>query len=289
MKKIGFIDFFLDEWHANNYPQWIREDCAASGRDLDVAYAWADTAPLVKLDTASWCKKYQVEALASMEELVEKSDYIIVLSPDHPEHHEKLARIPLMSGKPVFVDKTFSPDLKSGVRMFELAAQFRTPMFSSSALRFTKELAGYPDANVNRDSLEFVATLGTGTYGYENYAVHQFEMIVSLLGPGAARIKSLSSEHGRLLIVEYPGGRRASMLQIVTAPFQLSMQLKNGEGIIINECSDIFTRMVHAMLDFFETGQPAAPKEETLAIMALIEAGRKALASYDTWVKVEQA
>ena len=286
MKKIGFIDFFLDEWHANNYPQWIRDDCAASGRDVDVAYAWADTSRPGELDTAIWCKKYQVEPLASMEELVEKSDYIIVLSPDHPEHHEKLARIPLMSGKPVYVDKTFSPDLKSGIRMFELAGQFRTPMFSSSALRFTKELAGYPDAKVNRESLEFVATLGPGTY--ENYSVHQLEMIVALLGSGATRVKSLSSEHGRLLSIEYPGERRASLLQMPAAPFQLSLQLKNGEGVFIGECSDIFTRMIHAMLDFFETGQPAAPKEETLAIMALIEAGRKALASYDTWVKVEQ-
>ena len=287
MKKIGFIDFFLDEWHANNYPQWIREDCAASGRDLDVAYAWAETARPGELDTANWCKKFQVEALGSMEELVGKSDYIIVLSPDHPENHEKLSRIPLMSGKPVYVDKTFSPDLKSGMRMFELAGQFRTPMFSSSALRFTKELAGYPDSKVNRESLEFVATLGPGTY--ENYSVHQLEMIVSLLGPGATRIKSLSSDHGRLLVAEYPGGRRASMLQMPAAPFQLSLQLKNGEAVFISECSDIFTRMIHAMLDFFETGQPAAPKEETLAIMALIEAGRKALASYDSWIKVEQA
>lgn len=24
MKKTGFIDYYLDEWHANNYPQWIR-------------------------------------------------------------------------------------------------------------------------------------------------------------------------------------------------------------------------------------------------------------------------
>ena len=23
--RIGFIDYFLDEWHANNYPQWIKE------------------------------------------------------------------------------------------------------------------------------------------------------------------------------------------------------------------------------------------------------------------------
>jgi predicted dehydrogenase len=212
-----------------------------------------------------------------------------VLSPDHPEHHEKLARIPLMSGKPVFVDKTFSPDLKSGVRMFELAGQFRTPMFSSSALRFSKELAGYPNAKVNRETLEFVATLGPGQYTYENYAVHQLEMIVVLLGLGATRIKSLSSEHGQLLVAEYPGGRRASMIQIPAAPFQLSLRLKSGEGVFIPECSDIFTRMIHAMLDFFETGQPPVPKEETLAIMALLEAGGKALASYDTWVKVEQA
>jgi hypothetical protein len=26
MKKIGFIDYFLDEWHAENYPQWIEEN-----------------------------------------------------------------------------------------------------------------------------------------------------------------------------------------------------------------------------------------------------------------------
>ena len=287
MKKIGFIDFFLDEWHANNYPAWIRDDVAASGRDMDVAYAWADTSRPGELTTAEWCKKFNVEMLGSMEELVEKSDYLIVLTPDYTEHKERLSRIPLMSGKPVYVDKTFSPDLKTGVGMFELAAQFRTPMFSSSALRFTKELAGYPDDKVNRESLEFLATLGPGTY--QNYSVHQLEMIVLLMGPGATRVKSLSSEHGRLLVAEYPDGRRASMTQIQAAPFQLTMQLKDGKGVFIPDCSDIFTRMIHAMLDFFEGGPSPAPKEETLAIMALIEAGRKALGSYDSWVKVEQA
>ena len=25
MKKIGFIDYYLDEWHANNYPRMIAE------------------------------------------------------------------------------------------------------------------------------------------------------------------------------------------------------------------------------------------------------------------------
>lgn len=37
MQTIGFIDYFLDEWHANNYPEWIKQ---ASGGELQVAYAY---------------------------------------------------------------------------------------------------------------------------------------------------------------------------------------------------------------------------------------------------------
>ncbi len=145
MKKIGFIDFYLDEWHANNYPIWIRENVQATGRDLDVAYAWAETKLAGGLDTISWCKKHKIKALTSIEAVVEKSDYLIVLAPDHPEHHERLGKIPLMSGKPVYMDKTFSPDVETGKRMFELAEQYHTPLtplFSSSALRFSKRACG---------------------------------------------------------------------------------------------------------------------------------------------------
>jgi hypothetical protein len=287
MKKIGFIDFFLDEWHANNYPAWIRDNCKAVGRDMDVAYAWAQAPAPGGLDTDAWCSKYQVEKLPTLEAVVEKSDYLIVLSPDHPEHHETLSRLPLMSGKPVYIDKTFSPDLASGARMFDLAEKYHTPMFSSSALRYAKELGVFPNDQVNRETLEYVATAGPGKFS--NYSVHQLEMIVALLGAGASRIKSLSSENGVLLSMEYSGGRRASMLQMAAAPFQVLFQLKNGKSEFVAECSDIFPRLIHFMLDFFESGKPPVPRDETLEIMALIEAGRKALTSYDTWVTVEKA
>jgi hypothetical protein len=287
MKKIGFIDFFLDEWHANNFPAWIRDNCRAVGRDIEIAYAWAQVTAPSGLDTAAWCAKYGVQALSSIAEVVEKSDFLVVFSPDHPEHHESLANLALMSGKPVYIDKTFSPDLRSGARMFDLAEKFHTPMFSTSALRNAKELAVYLDDPASRSQLEYVAATGPGKYA--NYAVHQFEMIVALLGPGASRVKSLSSEHGGFLSVEYPSGRRASMLQISAAPFQVLLQFKAGESKFIPECSDIFPRQIHSLLDFFETGVPPVPRGETLEIMALIEAGRKAIASYDTWVPVEKA
>ena len=37
MMKIGFIDYYLDEWHANNYPQMLRE---ASGGEMEVVCAY---------------------------------------------------------------------------------------------------------------------------------------------------------------------------------------------------------------------------------------------------------
>ena len=42
MKKIGFIDYYLDEWHANNYPAWIEEYNRKHGTDFKVAFAFAE-------------------------------------------------------------------------------------------------------------------------------------------------------------------------------------------------------------------------------------------------------
>lgn len=285
MKKIGFIDYFLDNWHANNYPAWIRENIDKKNRQMELAYAWAEKDKEDGLTTAEWCEKYGVKQLASLEEIVEKSDYLIVLAPDHPETHERLSKLALMSQKPVYIDKTFSPDVKTGIRMFDLAEKHQTPMFSSSALRYAEEFADYPNEKVNRENIECIITTGPGKF--DNYSIHQFEMIAFFMGVGAERVKSLSTEHGNLLVIEYKEGRQAVFSQFQHAPFQVNIQLKDGEGVWIPDCTDIFPRLIDSILTFFETRVPPVPKDETLEIMALIDAGKKALKERDVWVPVE--
>ncbi len=58
MKKIGFIDFFIDEWHANNYPKMIRES-SFKGK-FDVALAWDDVRREGKKPLAEWCAEQKV-------------------------------------------------------------------------------------------------------------------------------------------------------------------------------------------------------------------------------------
>lgn len=57
--------------------------------------------------------------------------------PSFPELHEGMAHIPLKSGKPVYIDKIFAPDRKTGERIFAHASAHGTPLFSASALRFS--------------------------------------------------------------------------------------------------------------------------------------------------------
>ena len=62
MKTIGFVDYYISEWHANNYPAWIKQANEKLGLDYEVAYAWAeeDVSPVDGITTEGWCKKFGV-------------------------------------------------------------------------------------------------------------------------------------------------------------------------------------------------------------------------------------
>ena len=72
MIKIGFIDYYLDEWHANNYPAWIRE---ASGGEMVVAYAYGMIKSPISGMTTEHGVKSTVLKSETIEEVIEKATY----------------------------------------------------------------------------------------------------------------------------------------------------------------------------------------------------------------------
>ena len=74
MKKIGFVDYYISEWHANNYPKWIKEACEEMGLDYEVSYVWAmkDISDLDGVSTAEWCEKFGAVQCESAKELCDK-------------------------------------------------------------------------------------------------------------------------------------------------------------------------------------------------------------------------
>lgn len=276
MKKIGFIDYYLDEWHANKYPDWIEE---ASGGEMTVAYAYGKRDANNGLDNAAWCKEKGIQLMDSIEAVVEASDYLIVLSPDHPEQHEELCRLPLQSGKPTYVDKTFAPDRATAERLFQWAADSGTPLFSSSALRFAAEA----DA-VKRDGIDCVVTLGPGQYA--NYSIHQVEQIVALMGSEAERVMWTGTEATPALHIEFSGGRFAGIHHFHDSAFQTSINYAAGGSASYKVESNFFGSFISSMVAFFHSGQPPVLQEETVAIITIIEYGHLAMKTPRQWLEL---
>lgn len=282
MKKIGFIDYFLDEWHANNYPAWIRDP--QHGGTFDVAYAWAAKDREGGLTTRQWCDKFGVQAMPSQEALIAASDCIVVLSPDHPEQHEALAQPALQSGKPVYVDKTFATSFASAKRMFSLAEQHQTPMYSTSALRYAQEFCWFAENGIKPEQVSFVSARGPGVFA--NYAIHQLEMIITVMGTGAIRVLASGSDLAPLLVYEYEDGRSCAVNHQSWSGFSLAVQTTNGKGCALDIEADFWQPFTTDLLRFFATGQSKVAPADTCAAMAMVEAGLQALAERGRWVDV---
>ena len=243
------------------------------------AYGMMDS-PQGGLTTEEWCEKYQIIRCGTMEELVAKSDALIVLSPDNCEMHEELCQLPLRSGKPTYVDKTFAPDLATAKRIFALAEQSGTPCFSTSALRYAAEYRA-----VDTDAVCAASLWGGGNM--ETYSIHQLEPLVMLMKAAAKRVMCLPGEGWLTLSVEFADGRYGTITQFENwSPFVSNICTRKGNHLFHVE-SDFFHEFIAEMVDFLRTGAVKVPHAETLTIMAVREAGLKAQQRPGEWVAVE--
>lgn len=282
MKKIGFIDNFLSEWHANNYPEMLKNNARAQELGLQVCYAYAKTevSPYDGVTTDEWCEKYGVERINSIEELVDRSDLIVVFSPDNPELHEELSEYALKSGKPVYIDKTFATSKRSAEKMFALAKAYGTPMYSSSALRFANE---YKDIRLG-DTGAKNAVL-TGPFKFEIYAIHIFEMMCTVMKGGAKRMMAVQNGMNRTLAVDYGEGRTAVFNQNETgnAPFSASIEMPDGQTRYATIADGYFENFISALVEFFATGIPQVDSRETIDLMGMLDTARSALKTPFVW------
>lgn len=276
-KKIGFIDYFLDEWHAEKYPEWIE---SASGGAMKVTCAYGKIDSPTGRSNVQWCADKGIQLRSSIEEVIEESDYLIVLSPDHPEFHEELSQLPLRSGKPTYVDKTFAPDRQTAIALFETAREHGTPLYSSSALRFAAEYM-----ETERIGIETICSVGPGRY--ENYSIHQIEPIVSLMGSDVKRVMYIGTANSPALLIEFGNGRKATVNHFGwECPFTLTLNYESGQAKIVKPESNYFGSFISQMLQFFESGEPIVEPAETVAIITIIEYGLKAAETPYQWVEL---
>ncbi len=287
MLKIGFADYYLNNWHADHYPGFLRDVINRYGYEARVTHAFGvhDAPPEGGLSTAQWCAQRNIRPAESMEQLVDSVDAIMVIAADNSAWHEEVCQLPLRSGKPVFVDKTFAPSLAAGKRLFALAEEHGSPVFSSSAQRYCQDILDYQAAH--KEKPRFVSTVGP--HSLDSYAVHQLEPIVALMGVGVKRLKAFSvGNRVTQLILDYGDGRLASFTQTPQPWAEFNFMVSDGETgqRLKSDDRNFYHNLAKAIMDFFVYGVCPVRKEETLEILAIIDAARTARNDPDVWFDI---
>jgi hypothetical protein len=269
MKKIGFVDYYISEWHANNYPGWMA-GVEGLGSEYKIAYGWAelDASPEDGVTTAEWCEKYGAEKCDTIEELCEKSDVIVILAPSNPEKHLGYAEKVLPYGKRTYIDKTFAPDLETAKKIFAIAEKYNTPFFSTSALRYSTELDEFGKCDA-------ITTTGCGDTINE-YIVHQIEMLVKKMGIGAATIRSEKMADQIIFHINYNDNREAMMVYGHGIPFSVYMMAQGEAPKYKAAKSSYFKILMADILRFFEEGTVSFDTNETLEVMKIRDGALKA-------------
>lgn len=269
MKKIGFVDYYISEWHANNYPSWMA-GCEELGSEYKIAYAWAelDVSPVDGVSTAEWCEKNGAEKCETIEELCEKSDVIVILAPSDPDKHLGYAEKVLKYGKRTYIDKTFAPDLATAERIFAIAKEYGTPFFSTSALRYATELDEFPACDA--------VTISGGGETAEEYIVHQIEMLVKKIGIGAVAVKADKMADQTIFSVEYADDRKGMMIYGPSMPFAAYMMAKGASPKYKAAKSSYFKLLAADILRFFEEGTTSFDIAQTLEVMKIRDGALKA-------------
>lgn len=264
-KRIGFVDYRLDNFHANVYLKIVRNELAGRG------YAVAGCTAMKAKDGRVWAEQNGVPYFDDLAEMDRNVDVYMILAPSNPEVHLDLCQRILPFGRTTYVDKTFAPDLKTAERIFALADRHRCAMQTTSALRYTNVQAHVRE--IGRANVRHLVAWGGGR-SFGEYAIHPVELVVSCLGPKVERVFRRGTGQQSQLLLDFSAGRTAVVNVYVNAetPFAASVTSKAGTRWLTVDDSRLFVDTAAGILDFFDAGKPNIDRAESLAVRRILDA-----------------
>lgn len=221
--------------------------------------------------------KWDVEIVDSIEDLCKKVDAVLLESVDGRPHLNQVRPV-FASKKPVFIDKPFAASYADAREIVRLSRESGAPFFSSSSLRFANDLQA-----MKRDE-KLGAPLGAFTFGPSPtephhpdlfwYGIHAVEMLYTLMGPGCESVTRVHANGADVVTGRWKDGRIGTMRGIRDGKQDYGAVAFGAKANLAtptpmkNDYRDLLVEIVK----FFQTGAPPVPPEETLEIMAFMEA-----------------
>ena len=229
---------------------------------------------------------YHVRIVGTIGELCDLVDAILLESVDGRVHLEQ-AREVLRRRKPLFIDKPMAASLADAREIARLANESGTPWFSSSSLRFAPAyqefLAGPGHESVLGAEAHGPASLEPTNPGLFWYGIHAVESLYTLMGPGCVSVAMTSTPDYDLAVGVWKDGRIGTVKGLRKGKQDYGALVYGENAVTYLPVKDVsYVPLVRRIMDFFKTGKPPVAPEETLEIMAFMDAAERSRLSGGT-------
>lgn len=263
-----------------------RVTAAFRGGSRDIPASW----DRVDKYTRELQDRYGVAVVDSIEELCRQVDAVMLESVDGRPHLEQ-AKIVIRSGKPLFIDKPMAASLKDAVEIFELARQNKIPVFSASSLRFGKTTQAVRNGAVGKvTSAETSSPVNVEPHHPELfwYGIHGVESLFTVMGAGCKTVRQTATPDGKIQVTgTWSDGRKGVFRQSAdNKSYGGTARGKKGESAVGGY--DGYAPLVAEIVKFFQTGVSPVPQQETLEILAFMEAAEESKRQGGKEVSVEE-
>lgn len=286
MTKISLIG--LDTSHTVEFARRIAApDCPAEQRieDVKVTGCLRFSTPFQSEEGLNGRQKqledWGITVTTDFDKAVADCDAIAMTIND-PAYHLEYFRKCVALSKPIFVDKPFADNIENGRIMAQLAAEKNVKVVSSSSLRYAPALLEACKAMPEPLFVTTYGPLGIAPAGSSViwYGVHSFEMLQRAIGRGAETLKLVETKAGAVITVDYENGRQG-VVELAKGMWLYGGCLRGKDNVVTYrvDANRLYTDQFRQLVPFFKGGEPPVAIEDTLEVMALLDAAERSLKS----------
>ncbi len=276
--RIGIIG--LDTSHSIAFTKLLHRD-SNQKKKFRVVCAYPHGSADIKSSTSRIPKYTQqikslgVKIVDSIDALIAEVDAVLLETNDGRIHLKQAIPV-LKAKKPVFIDKPLAASLPDVIAIYDAAAHFGTPVFSSSSLRFAKPALKARTGELVGD------VLGCTTFSPAKlepthpdlywYGIHGVEQLFTVLGPGCKTVSRSSTDSTDVVVGIWNNGRIGTFRGTRTGPHKYGGTVFGSKGNASTGGNEGYGGLVDEIKNFFASGISPVPDSETIEIYAFMSA-----------------
>ncbi len=219
-------------------------------------------------------KEMGVEITASLDELIEKVDVILLETNDGRRHLEQALPV-LKAGKRMFIDKPMAASLADGIAIFRASEKYGVPVFSASSLRYINGVDQLKSGEKGK-------VLGAETYSPASleethpdlfwYGIHGVETLFTVMGTGCKTVTRAFSPGADVVVGIWNDNRIGTFRGIREGKSGYGGRVYTEKEIVELGQYAGYNPLLEEIVKYFNTGTLPFDSRETVEIMAFMEA-----------------